>query len=378
MDRIPLVDLKASYARHKTGIDAAVQNVMDNTRFVLGSEVTEFENAFAAFSGTEHAIAVGSGTAAIHLSLAALGIGPGDEVAIPAHTFTATAEPIVWRGARPRFIEVDAETGCMDPDALKANIDGVAAVMPVHLYGRPADMEAIAKIAADAGVPLIEDAAQAQGAEIIESGRTVRAGGYGVLGCFSFYPGKNLGAFGDAGAITTNDAELAAKIRMLHNHGRTSWYEHAVVGYADRCDGIQAAVLGVKLTTLDADNQRRRALSAEYSRRLAGVGDLIVPAETPNRRSVVHLYALRTAHREALKAYLADRAIDTGYHYPIPLHLQPAYADLGYRAGDLPVTEEWANTCISLPMFPELTDSQQERIIAEVISFFESMDQGAL
>jgi dTDP-4-amino-4,6-dideoxygalactose transaminase len=231
-------------------------------------------------------------------------------------------------------------------------------------------MEAIGKIAADAGVPVIEDAAQAHGADIVRDGGSVRAGGYGVLGCFSFYPGKNLGAAGDAGAVTTNDEGLAETVRKLHNHGRASWYEHAHVGYADRCDTLQAAVLRVKLATLETGNQRRRDLAAAYNRHLAGVGDLVLPSDTPNRRSVFHLYVARTGHRNALRKHLAERGIETGYHYPIPLHLQPAYAHLGYRRGQLPVSEAWADTCISLPIYPELTDEQQDHIVEGVKSFF--------
>jgi dTDP-4-amino-4,6-dideoxygalactose transaminase len=365
------VDLKASYARHKSSIDAAMRDVIENTRFIQGREVSELEASFAAFSGTRYALGTGSGTASIHLCLAALGVGPGDEVAVPAHTFIATAEPVSWRGARPRFIDVDADTGCLDPDALKAGIDGVKAVLPVHLYGRPADLEAISAIAAAAGVPLIEDAAQAHGAEIVQTdGTVVRVGGYGIAGCFSFYPGKNLGAFGDAGAITTNDAELTETLRLLRDHGSIKKYEHVMVGYADRLDTLQAAVLAVKLTTLEAGNQRRRELAAEYSQRLVGIGDLIVPVETPNRRGVYHLYVLRTAHRDALLAHLHGSGIDAGIHYPLPLHLQPAFASLGHRRGDFPQAEAWADECLSLPMYPELTDEQQDRVVAGVTSFF--------
>lgn len=371
MSRIPLVDLKASYARHKASIDAAMRDVIENTRFIQGREVAELEDDFATFCGAAHAIGTGSGTASIHLCLAALGVGPGDEVAVPAHTFIATAEPVTWRGARPRFIDVNPDTGCMDPDALKAGIDGVKVVVPVHLYGRPADMEAISSIATAAGVPVIEDAAQAHGAEIIHADGTVaRAGSYGVAGCFSFYPGKNLGAFGDAGAITTNDPQLASALRLLRDHGSIKKYQHVMVGYADRLDTLQAAVLGVKLTTLEEGNHRRRELAAAYSERLVDVGDLIVPVETPNRRSVFHLYVLRTGHRDALLAHLRNSGIEASVHYPLPLHLQPAFSSLGHRPGDLPQAEAWADECLSLPMYPELTEEQQDRVVAEVMSFF--------
>ncbi|MEO3816049.1 DegT/DnrJ/EryC1/StrS family aminotransferase [Plantactinospora sp. B24E8] len=374
MPRIPLVDLAASYARHRDAIDAAVRAVVEDTRFILGREVGEFESAFAAFCGTRHAVGVSSGTAAIHLSLAALGIGPGDEVAVPAHTFVATAEPVTWLGARPRFVEVDAETGGMDPDALKSVIDRVRAVVPVHLYGLPVDLSAIGALATAAGVPLVEDAAQAHGAEFVhDDGTVVRAGAYGRIGCFSFYPGKNLGAFGDAGAITTSDPALADKIRRLSDHGRTTKYEHLVVGYAARLDTLQAAVLGVKLATLRASNQRRRELAAAYRSRLDGVGDLVLPAEPPNRRGVHHLFVVRTAHRDTLLSHLHAAGIGAGVHYPVPLHLQPAYASLGYRPGDLPVTEAWARECLSLPLYPELTDEQLDTVVAEVRTYFDRM-----
>jgi dTDP-4-amino-4,6-dideoxygalactose transaminase len=278
----------------------------------------------------------------------------------------------MWLGARPRFVDVEPETGCMDPIALKAVIDRVKAVLPVHLYGRPADMTAISAVAADAGVPVIEDAAQAHGAELAGPDGTRRAGALGLAGCFSFYPGKNLGAFGDAGLVTTADAELATTLRMLRDHGRTTKYEHQVVGYAHRLDTLQAAVLGVKLRTLAADNERRRALAAGYSGGLAGVGDLIPPTQTPDRRGVFHLYVLRTAHRDPLLAHLNAAGVGAGVHYPIPLHLQPAFAFLGHRAGDLPTAEAWANECLSLPIYPELTDEQQQQVIAAVRSYFDT------
>jgi dTDP-4-amino-4,6-dideoxygalactose transaminase len=374
MSKIQAVDLKANYARHKAGIDAAIRDVIENTRFIQGKEVKDFETAYAEFCAVPYAVGVGSGTAAIHLVLDALGIGPGDEIAVPSHTFIATAEPITWLGAKPRFIEIEPETGNMSPEALKANVDGVKAIMPVHIHGRPVDLAAIGAIAADAGVPLIEDAAQAQGAEFVAADGTVtRAGGYGLAGCFSFFPGKNLGAFGDAGGITTKDEEFAAKVRMLRDHGRTTKYEHQVVGHAHRLDTIQAAVLNVKLTTLDADNQRRRELADLYSAKLAGVGDLRLPPATPNSVTIYHHYVLRTEHRDALLKHLHASEVGAGVHYPIPVHLQPAYAHLGYQRGDLPVTEAYAEQCLSLPIYPELTEEQLERVVAAVKAYFETV-----
>lgn len=389
MSTVPLVDLKASYARHRGAIDAAMREVVENTRFIQGKEVAEFEAAFARFCGTDHAVGVGSGTAALHLVLHALGIKPGDAVAVPSHTFIATAEPITWLGATPRFVEIDPATGGMDPAALKAVLDGdaegpsgdaggtvragrVKAVMPVHIHGQPVDLDAIAAVAAGAGVPLIEDAAQAHGADYTRSdGVVVRAGGYGLAGCFSFYPGKNLGAFGDAGAVTTNDADFAARVRMLRDHGRTTKYEHQIIGYAHRLDTLQAAVLGAKLPTLDAGNQRRRQLALRYRQGLAGVGDLTVLDEPAGRRGVFHHFVVRTAHREALMKHLKAAGVSAGIHYPVPVHLQPAYADLGYRRGDLPATEAFADECLSLPIYPELPTEQLERVIAEVQVYFE-------
>jgi dTDP-4-amino-4,6-dideoxygalactose transaminase len=372
MSTVPLVDLKASYARHREAIDAAMREVIENTRFIQGREVAEFEAAFARFSRTEHAVGVASGTAALHLTLYALGVGPGDAVAVPSHTFIATAEPVSWLGATPRFVEIDPATGGMDPVALKAVAGEVKAIMPVHIHGQPVDLEAIAAVATEAGVPLVEDAAQAHGADYTRAdGTVVRAGGYGIAGCFSFYPGKNLGAFGDAGAITTNDAEFAARLRMLRDHGRTTKYEHQIVGYAERLDTLQAAILGVKLSTLEADNERRRELAAAYRDGLAGVGDLTIVAESPGRRGVYHHFVVRSAHRDALLKHLKEAGIGAGIHYPVPLHLQPAYASLGYRRGDLPATEAFADECVSLPIYPELTAEQLDRVVTAVKEYFD-------
>jgi dTDP-4-amino-4,6-dideoxygalactose transaminase len=371
MNRIPLVDLKAAYHRHQTAIDAAMRDVIENTRFIQGKEVKDFEAAYSEFSGVRHTVGVGSGTAALHLALAALGVGPGDEVVAPAHTFIATVEPVSWLGATPRFVDIDPETGGMDPALLKPALGRAKAVLPVHIHGRPVDMEAITAIADEAGVPVIEDAAQSQGADIIKAdGTVVRAGGYGLAGCFSFFPGKNLGAFGDAGALTTNDDDFAAMVRMLRDHGRTSKYEHLEVGYAHRLDTLQAAVLLAKLSTLDEDNRCRRELAALYSAQLAGVGDLRLPPETPGQVTVVHHYVVRTPHRDALLAHLKENGIEGGIHYPIPLHLQPAYAALGHQMGDFPVTEAYARECLSLPIYPEMTEEQVGRVVAEVRAYF--------
>jgi dTDP-4-amino-4,6-dideoxygalactose transaminase len=367
---IPLVDLTAAYARQREEIDEALARVVTSARFINGPDVAAFEAEFAAYCGTRFAVGTGSGTAALHLALAALGIGPGDVVAVPAHTFIATAEPVTWLGATPRFVDVDERTGCMDPDALKSAIDGVAAVLPVHLYGRPADLARIGEIADGAGVPVVEDAAQAHGARLPDG---ARVGSGGRLGCFSFFPGKNLGAFGDAGAVTTDDETLARTVRMLRDHGRTSKYEHQVTGYAHRLDTIHAAVLRAKLPTLDWANERRRVLATRYTGALTGVGDLV----TPPHLGVYHLYVVRTRHRDALLAHLGAAGIGAGVHYPVPLHLQPAYAHLGLREGDLPGTEAWARECLSLPLYPELTDAQVDTVVAAVRGYFSAPSTAA-
>jgi dTDP-4-amino-4,6-dideoxygalactose transaminase len=369
--KIPLVDVKANYLRHRDAIDAAMREVIESTQFIQGKALADFEVAFAEYCGARFAIGVGSGTAALHLILAALGVGQGDRVAIPAHTFIASSEPITWLGAEPVFVEIDPGTGAMDPAALATVVDGVKAVMPVHIHGRMVDMDAISGVADAAGVPVIEDAAQAHGAAYRRGdGTVVRAGGYAIAGGFSFYPGKNLGAYGDAGAITTNDEEFAAKVRMLRDHGRISKYEHLIIGYAHRMDTLQAAVLQPKLATLDDDNARRRELAAAYTTALAGVGDLVLLDDPADRISIYHHYVVRTQHREALLKHLKAQGIGAGVHYPIPLHLQPAYAILGGERGDLPLTEAYADECLSLPIYPELTDEQLARVVAEVEAYF--------
>jgi dTDP-4-amino-4,6-dideoxygalactose transaminase len=370
-DAVPLVDVRAAYLAQRAELDAAVAGVVRAGRFILGPEVAAFEAAFASFCGTRRAVGVASGTAAIHLSLAALGVGPGDEVATVAHTFTASAEAIVHAGARPRFIDVDEATGGMDPKALAGAVEGTAAVLPVHLYGLPVDMPAILAVAGEAGVPVVEDAAQAHGATLTTAdGRVRRAGGAGRLAAFSFYPGKNLGAFGDAGAVTTDDDELADRVARLRDHGRSSKYEHAEVGWGERLDALQAAVLRVKLARLEAGNAARERLAGRYDEALAGVGDLAPPPRVEGRDSARHLHVVRTRHRDELLAACRAAGVGAGVHYPIPLHLQPAWRHLGLARGDLPATEAWAAECLSLPLYPELTDAQQDRVIEVVRGFF--------
>jgi dTDP-4-amino-4,6-dideoxygalactose transaminase len=370
-DAVPLVDVRAAYLAQQAELDAAVAGVVRSGGFILGPEVEGFEAAFARFCGTRRSVGVASGTAAIHLALAALGVGPGDEVVTVAHTFTASAEAVAHAGARPRFVDVDEATGGMDPKALAGALEGAAAVLPVHLYGLPVDMPAILAVAAEADLPVVEDAAQAHGATMTLAGGEVRrAGSVGRLAAFSFYPGKNLGAFGDAGAVTTDDDELADRVARLRDHGRTSKYEHAEVGWGERLDALQAAVLRVKLERLEAGNAARERLAGRYDEALAGVGDLVPPARVEGRTSARHLHVLRTRHRDELLAACHAAGVGAGIHYPLPLHLQPAWRHLGHARGDLPVTEAWAAECLSLPLYPELTEAQQDHVIEVVRGFF--------
>jgi dTDP-4-amino-4,6-dideoxygalactose transaminase len=370
-DAVPLVDVRAAYLGQQAELDAAVAGVVRGGGFILGPEVEAFETAFARFCGTRRAVGVASGTAAIHLALTALGVGPGDEVVTVAHTFTASAEAVTHAGARPRFVDVDEATGGMDPKALAGAVGGAAAVLPVHLYGLPVDMAGVLAVAGEAGVPVVEDAAQAHGAAMtMADGQVRRAGSVGRLAAFSFYPGKNLGAFGDAGAVTGDDDELADRVARLRDHGRTTKYEHAEVGFGERLDTLQAAVLEVKLGRLEAGNAARERLARRYDEALAGVGDLVPPARVEGRTSAWHLYVVRTGRREELLAACRAAGVGAGVHYPVPLHLQSAWRHLGYARGDLPVTEAWAAECLSLPLYPELTEGQQDRVVEVVRGFF--------
>jgi dTDP-4-amino-4,6-dideoxygalactose transaminase len=361
--KVPFLDLTAHHAPRRGEFLEAIGRVLDASAFAGGSFVERFEAEFAAYCGTGHAVGVGSGTDALWLALAALGVGPGDEVVTVPMTFIATAEAISRTGARPVFVDIDEATYTMDPAALeRALTPRTKAIVPVHLFGQMADMESILAVAGRRGIPVVEDAAQAHGAE----SRGRRAGSLGTAGCFSFYPGKNLGAFGEAGAVVTGDEALAGRIRVLRDHGQARKYHHAALGWNCRMDGIQAAVLEVKLRGLDADNERRRSHAARYSRALAEVPGLVLPRCAPGRVHVYHVYAVRVAVREALLRCLEAGGIGCGIHYPVPVHLQPAYADLGHRPGDFPVAERCAAQFVSLPMFPELTAAQLDAVIGAV------------
>jgi dTDP-4-amino-4,6-dideoxygalactose transaminase len=361
---IPYVDLRSQYRAIKPEIDAAVLRVLDSTQFILGEEVAAFEQEFAAYCGTTDAVGVNSGTSALHLALLAAGIGPGDEVITVPFTFVATVAAIDYAGAKAVFVDIDPETYTMAPAAIERAITPrTKAIMPVHLYGHAADMDPILDIATRHGLTVIEDAAQAHGAEY----RGRRCGSMGAMAAFSFYPGKNLGAYGEGGAVVTSDPALARKIRIMRSWGEERRYEHTVKGFNYRMDGIQGAILRVKLRHLERWTEARRARSADYARAFAGTG-IVTPVERTGCRHVYHVYAVRLAQREATRAALQAAEIQTGVHYPIPVHLQPAHAELGYAVGAFPVSEGLAMQVLSLPMFPEMTKEQVQTVAAAVLA----------
>lgn len=357
---IPLVDLQAQYATIHDEIDAALQRVIGKSQFIMGPDVAAFEGEFAAYCHAAHCVGVASGTAALELALRACEIGPGAEVITVAHTFIATAEAISAVGAKPVFVDIDPQTYNLDPNLLEQAITPhTRAIVPVHLYGQPADMTRIMAIARAHDLVVIEDAAQAHGGTW--AGR--RVGTLADAACFSFYPGKNLGAYGDAGAVTTDRADIAERVGLLRNHGRRDKYVHEVRGFGERIDTLQAAILRVKLAHLDNWTAARRHLAARYDRLLADSG-LNLPLVADAADPVWHLYVVRSRARDVLLAGLNRQGIGAGVHYPLPLHLQPAYADLGYERGDLPVTERVADECLSLPLYPEMTEAQQDQVVA--------------
>jgi dTDP-4-amino-4,6-dideoxygalactose transaminase len=359
---IPFVDLRRQYLSIKTDIDAAVAGVLEKGQFVLGPEVEAFEREFAERCDATEAVAVNSGTSALHLALLACGVGPDDEVITVPFTFVATTAAIVYCGARPVFVDVDPKTFTMDVTQIEAAITSrTKAILPVHLYGQPADMDPILEIAKRHGLAVIEDACQAHAA--LYKGRPV--GAMGDAGCFSFYPGKNLGAYGEGGLLVTSRAEVARTARMLRDWGAERKYHHVVKGFNYRMEGFQGAILRVKLRHLAAWTDARRAHAAEYNRLLADSG-LGLPVEADYSRHVYHVYAVRTDDRATLERTLKSHGVSTGIHYPVPVHLQPAYADLGYCAGDFPESERAAREVLSLPMFPELTRTELEMVCAAV------------
>lgn len=366
---VPIFATKPQYLALKAEIDAAIAEVLDVNFFILGRFLEAFEREFAAWLGAAYVVGVGNGFDAIQLALRACGIGPGDEVITVAHTAVATTVAISATGATPVFVDIDPVTYCMDPAAAEAAITPrTRAIVPVHLYGHPADMGRILDLARRHNLQVIEDAAQAHGARY--QGRL--CGTLGHAGAFSFYPTKNLGAYGDGGAVVTNEAQVAHTIRLLRNYGWAEGrrYYSALKGVNSRLDELQAAILRVKLRHLDAWNERRRAIAARYAGALAGLPDLVLPREQPGAYHVYHLYVVRTPHRDALQQHLRARGVGTQVHYPVPVHLQEAYQDLGYRPGSLPETERAAAEILSLPLYPELTDAQIEHVCASVREFF--------
>ncbi len=363
---IPYLDLQAQYQSIKSEIDKAIHGVLDSSAYVLGEAVGRFECDFAGYCQATYAIGVNSGTNALTLALRALDIGPGAEVITAANTFVATVAAIAHTGARPVLVDVDQQSRNLDPKLLPlAMSNATKAIIPVHLYGRPAEMDPILNLARKYEVPVIEDAAQAHGAYY----HGQRVGSMGRMAAFSFYPGKNLGAYGEAGAVTTNDEQLDKRLRMLRDHGSSRKYYHEMVGYNARMEGIQGAVLGVKLGHLDRWNEARRIVASWYDELLADV-PVTTPVNDPDIEPVYHLYVIETDRRDALQAYLRERGVPTLIHYPVPTHIQTGYQFLGYSAGEFPVTEKLALEVLSLPIYPELRWEQADYVCEKIRDFF--------
>jgi dTDP-4-amino-4,6-dideoxygalactose transaminase len=363
---IPFLDLKAQYQQMKPEIDAAVLRAIDSAQFVLGPEVAAFEERFACYCNVRHCLAVNSGTSALHLALLAAGIVPGDEVITVSMTFVATTAAILYSGARPVFVDVDPVTWTMNPSLIEAAITPrTKAILPVHLHGLMADMDAIMEIARRRNLVVIEDAAQAHGAEY--KGR--RAGSIGDLGCFSFYPGKNLGAYGEGGAVVSNQSEFARRVSLLRDWGQESKYNHVVHGYNYRMDGIQGAVLNVKMNYIEAWTEARRSVASHYDHFLIK-HRCRRPAPPSHSRHVYHVYAVGLTRRDEAQKALQAAGIGVGIHYPVPVHLQKAYASLGYGAGEFPITELLANQFLSVPIFAELRPEQVSKVLMELEKVF--------
>lgn len=353
-NKVPYLNLQSQYSAIRSEVLAALEAVCESSRFAQGPVTDEFEKAFADYCGVEHCVTVNSGTSALHLAMRCLNIGPGDEVITTPMTFVATTWAISYTGARPIFVDIDPERRTMDPAKLKAAITPrTKAILPVHLFGQPADMEPILDLAAQSGIPVIEDAAQAHGA--IYKGR--RVGQLGVIGCFSFYPGKNLGAYGEGGAMVTNDTQFATRARALRDHGQSQRYYHDEIGYNYRMDSFQAAVLDIKLKKLDEWNAARARQAGSYSGLLEGL-PIKLPRHVEDSTSVWHCYVIECDERNRVRSRLSDSGVETGIHYPVPIHLQRAYSFLGHQPGDFPISEEFSRRCLSLPIYPELTDTQ--------------------
>ncbi len=373
-DRLSICDLKRQYQSLKPELDAAVTAVLAGGHFIMGPNVKAFEQEVAAYLGVDHAIAMNSGTDALHLALRALGVGPGDEVVTTAFTFAATSEAIGILGARPVLVDIDPATFNLLPDAVRAAItERTRAIIPVHLFGQPIDMEPILDLAAQRGIAVVEDCAQSMGATW--HGR--QTGTLGTIGCFSFFPTKNLGAAGDGGMCVTRDPELAERLRMLRSHGWKKKYFQEVIGVNSRLDEIQAAVLRVKLPHLDDWNERRRALAARYDRTLSAVDGVTTPGTLPDTLPVFHQYTVRVPQRDRVSAALREAGIETQVYYPYPLHLLPIHASLAQAEGTFPESERACREVLSLPMFPELTDQEQDRVCSALVSALQNLPQPA-
>lgn len=363
---VPFLDLQAQHTELAADLDAAALRVLHSDRLVLGPEVEGFEHAWAASAGVRHAVGVASGLDALTLALRAVGVGPGDEVVVPAHTFVATWLSVVHAGAVPVPVDADRVTGGWDPAAVAAAVTPrTAALVPVHLYGHPVDLGPLLALADRYGLAVVDDAAQAHGARL--DGLPVGSGARATA--WSFYPGKNLGALGDGGAVTTDDPQLAERVRSLRNYGSTTKYRHDEIGWNSRLDEVQAALLSVKLRHLAAWNARRGAVATRYAAALAGLPGLTLPTTAPGSQPSWHLYVVRSPHRDALRAHLADRGVETVVHYPVPPHRQPAFAGTPAAATRLPHAERWADEVLSLPMGPHLRPGQQDAVIDAVRSF---------
>jgi dTDP-4-amino-4,6-dideoxygalactose transaminase len=365
--KVPFLDLKIQYQSIKDEINPAIQQILDNTSFVLGKSVSDFEDSFAQAHHAQHCIGLSSGTDGNHIVLWALGVGPGDEVIIPVNTFIATAWGATLCGAKPVFVDCEPDSYNLDPNKLEAAITSrTKAIVAVHLYGQSADLDRIKQVGLQHKIPVVEDCAQSHLAEY----KGEKVGTLSAASSFSFYPGKNLGAYGEAGAAMTNDEQLAKKFKMIRDHGAEQKYSHEIYGHNYRMDGFQGAVLGVKLKYLPQWTEQRRDHAAKYWSLLEGIGDIILPREMPYAKHVYHLFVIQTTRRGDLQKYLMERGIGTGLHYPIPLHLQKCFAHLGYKSGEFPVSEQLANRCLSLPMYAELNEDQIEYIASSIKYFF--------
>jgi dTDP-4-amino-4,6-dideoxygalactose transaminase len=358
---VPFVDLKIQAAQLRAEFNAAFSSVLERAAYTMGPELVRFEDQFAALCGCDHCVGVSSGTDAVKLALLAAGVRPGDDVIVPANTFIATAEAVSHIGAKPVFVDCLEGTGLLDPAAVGAAVTPrTTAVIPVHLYGQTVDMDALGEVASRHGLAIVEDACQAHGAKY----RGRPAGSFGVTAAFSFYPGKNLGGLGDGGAVTTSDRAAADLVRLYRNHGQEDKYTHRVPGYCDRLHNLQAALLLVKLPRLTAWNEARRAAATDYDAALAGRDDVTLAELGGGSEVVYHLYVVMVGERDRVRARLEELGVESGVHYPVPLHLQPAYASLRYSPGDFPVAERRAERILSLPMFPEITPEQRAYVVS--------------